>query len=149
MIFRLQTIIGFAHIPPLCQRRFFLGQKDLRYWTLSCLKISGIGIDIGIFLENLRYWYWYLFLKILVSVSVLVLKWKMWSIGIDIGIEFANFKYWYRYWYWLLVLQDEISVSFKTSRYRASMSQALHCSANRTLAIPPFFYPIPMPNISK
>ena len=51
---------------------------------------------------------------------------KYLSIGIDIGIEFESLKDWYRYRYWNLNLQDEISVSFKTSRYRASMVYLKH-----------------------
>ena len=73
----------------------------------SFLKISGIGIGIGIFFKNT-------------------------GICIDIGIEMKNLKYWYWYWYRLLVLQDEISVSFKTSRYRASMVYVPNDTEKRT-----------------
>ena len=86
----------------------------------------GIDIGIGILFWNSRYWYWYwhLLWKSQVLVLVLVSFLKMCSIGIVIGIEFGSLKYWYRYWYRILVLQDEISVSFISSQYRASMSHA-------------------------
>ena len=95
--------------------------------TRDCRVPQYFGIDIGILFWKSRYWYWYwyLFWKSQVLVLVLVSFLKISSIGIVIGIEFANLKYWYRYWYRLFVLKDKISVSFKTSRYCASMVEII------------------------
>ena len=135
-----------------CHRRDWRwpGARYSNYW-ITCSDLSSSRFQsITILWYWYRYWYHFWksqvlilvlvsFFKLSVLVLILVLKWKILSIGIDVGIEFENLKDWYRYWYRNLVLQDEISVSFKTSRYRASMTKAYlrldHCCGLATMML--------------